>query len=216
MKKGIIFDMDGTLFDTEKVYQIGWAESAKEFGHIYNPEFHKSACGTNGEDTRNCVRRYYPDIDPEAYIQACRKKVHHLLTISVPEKPGVHEILEFVKDKGLKIALASSSQPNIIANNLKKTNTEQYFEAIVSGSDVEKGKPAPDIFIRAAQLLDLDPSDCYVIEDGKNGVLAGVSAGCTTIMIPDLVKPDQELRRLCAGIYDSLFDLMEAFKQEEI
>lgn len=216
MKKGIIFDMDGTLFDTERLYQESWEILAGEFGQIHNPAFPKAVCGSSGDSMRNIVKTYYPNIDTDAFIKACIDRVNSLLTISVPEKPGVHEILKFTKEKGLKIAIASSSERKTILNNLKLTNTERYFNAIVSGAEVQRGKPAPDIFLKAAQLLELDPSECYVIEDGTNGVHAGAAAGCTTIMVPDCTEPTPELRNLCAGVYDSLLDIIEAMRQEEI
>lgn len=216
MKKGIIFDMDGTLFDTERLYQESWTVLAEEFGQVHNPAFPKAVCGSSGESMRNIVRTYYPNVDVDAFIRACMKRVDSLLTTSVPEKPGVHEILNYVKEQGLKIAIASSSEKALILSNLKLSNTIDYFDAIVSGTEVPHGKPAPDVFLKASEMLELAPEECYVIEDGNNGVHAGAAAGCTTIMVPDCTEPTDEHRHLCAGIYGSLFEVMEAMKKGEI
>ena len=127
--------------------------------------------------------------------------------------PGLHEIIAYFHKNGLKLAVASSSDKDIIRNNLSKSDVLQYFDVLVSGQEVEHGKPAPDIFLLAARELGLDPADCYVFEDGINGVEAGLAAGCATIMIPDLLQPTERCREHCAGIFDSLTAAMDAIER---
>ncbi|MGN0466199.1 MAG: HAD family hydrolase [Lachnospiraceae bacterium] len=216
MKKGVIFDMDGLLLDTERIYREGWEITAKEFGVLHNLEFPKAICGTSGSSMVAVVEKYYPEVDANAFIKACRSYVHESVSRFVPEKPGIHEILNYFKERGVKIAVASSSQPQIIKNNLQKVGVLDQFDAVVSGAQVEHGKPAPDIFLEAARQIGCEPKDCYVFEDGRNGIKAGVAAGCDTIMIPDLTEPDEELKSLCVAIYPSLIEAMEAIERGEI
>lgn len=216
MKKGVIFDMDGLLFDTEQIWQKNWRELAIEFGQTPHPNFPRSITGTSGQMMQDVIAKHYPAIDAAAFMKECKKRVHDDVMVFVPEKPGLHEILEFFHQKGVKMAVASSSNTEVIINNLKKSDVFQYFEVILSGQDVEHGKPAPDIFLLAAEKLGLAAEDCYVFEDGINGVQAGIAAGCATIMIPDTLEPTEECREKCAGIYESLLVAMEAIDRGDV
>lgn len=216
MKKGVIFDMDGLLLDTERIYRDSWKIVAKEFGVCHNPEFPKAVCGTSGAGKVAVIEKYYPGINVNAFIEACRRHVYESVSKFVPEKPGMHEILDYFKKKGIKIAVASSSRIEIIENNLRKVGVLDQFDAVVSGMQIEHGKPAPDIFLEAARQIGCDPKDCYVFEDARNGIKAGAAAGCDTIMIPDLTDPDEELKSLCVAIYPSLLDAMDAIERGEI
>ena len=216
MKKGAIFDMDGVLFDTERVYQEMWTKITYEFGYEPDPAFHLTVAGTSGEDMREIVRSFYPGIDAERFIHTCLDRTNESLEKMVPEKPGLREILTTLHDRGVRIAVASSSYPEVIRHHLVLTDVEKYFDVVLSGYDVPRGKPAPDIFQEAARRLGLEPSECYVFEDSLNGVRAGADAGCATIMVPDLVQPTEEIRLLCAGIYPTLHDALAAIETGEV
>ena len=122
------------------------------------------------------------------------------------------EILKFFEENGVKMAIASSSSIEVITKNLERADIKKYFSAIVSGDDVEHGKPAPDIFLKAAEKINLPASECYVFEDSFNGIRGAYAAGCTPVMIPDTVQPTDEIKKLCAGIYPNLLDAMNAIK----
>ncbi|MDO4175095.1 MAG: HAD family phosphatase [Eubacteriales bacterium] len=216
MKLGAIFDMDGLLFDTERLYQENWIVVAKEFGQQPDPGFPKAICGTSGIHALEVVRSYYPAVDAEAFLQSGIDKVTQILQTSVPEKPGVHEILRYLKEHHVRIAVASSSVRTMVQHNLAAAGIASYFDAVVSGQDVVYGKPEPDIFLLAAKRLGIPPHDCYVFEDGINGTHAGIAAGCATVMIPDLTQPSEELRAACVGVYDSLLAAKKALEQGEI
>ena len=214
MKKGIIFDMDGTLFDTESIYQKGWEQMAYRYGQVYNPQFQIAACGTSGIKMINLVHEYYPGVDAERFIQECTDWVEEQVREYLPEKPGMREILVYAKRKGFKLAIASSSNMDIILSNLKSADIFHFFDVVASGHEVENGKPAPDVFLLAAERLGLDPSDCYVVEDGANGVRAGVAAGCDTFMVPDIIVPDEEMKSISHAICDSLYDVINIIEKE--
>jgi len=214
MIRGAIFDMDGLMFDNEKLFAISWAEQAKRFGFEPIAEFHRAVCGSSGTLARDIVRKFYPGIsDANAFINDGCDGVARMMAESVPEKEGVHEILDFLKESGYRLAVASSSELDLIRSNLERTGLSDHFTVILSASQVAHGKPAPDIFLAACEALQLTPEECYVFEDGINGVKAGIAAGCHTIMIPDIIPPTQELLEKCEGIYPSLTKALEVIKE---
>ena len=206
MLKGAIFDMDGLMFDTEQIWQKNWKLIADEMGVTLAEEFKYNICGTSGALMNSVIEKYYGVEDGSGIAADCKKRVHDDLLESTPEKPGVHEILEFFRDAGVRIAVASSSSVEQIRRNLQNTNTEDFIEVIVSGTELKRGKPEPDIFLTAAEKLGIDPHECYVFEDAFNGVKAGRAAGCCTIMIPDQMQPTEEIRALADAVCASLFE----------
>lgn len=216
MKQGAIFDMDGLLFDTERMYRDSWKQSAQQFGLVHNPDFPRTVCGSSGAHMREIILQYYPQVDAKAFADDCILRVERELETHVPEKTGVRDILQYFKQHGVRVAVASSSKRATVLHNLKQADILSYFDAVVSGDQVTHGKPAPDIFLLAAQQIGCDPENCYVFEDGTNGIRAGAAAGCTTIMIPDLTPPNAQLEQLCAGIYPSLSDAMNSIAGNEI
>lgn len=212
MKSGAIFDMDGLMFDTERLYQETWREIAAEMGITLPIEFTKEISGTNGDLLNRIVIKYYNTDHPEQLFERCVKEVEQKLAREVPIKPGLFELLEYLKANGVKLAVASSSYQHVIETNLRTSKTESYFDAVVSGQKLERGKPFPDIFLYAAKQLNMDPNNCYVFEDSINGVLAGLAAGCETIMVPDYVEPNETILTSRAHICSTL---LEAKKQIE-
>ncbi len=216
MKQGAIFDMDGLLFDTERMYRDSWKQSAQQFGLVHNPDFPRAVCGSSGAHMREIILQYYPQVDAKAFADDCILRVERELETHIPEKTGVRDILQYFKRHGVRVAVASSSKRATVLHNLKQADILSYFDAVVSGDQVTHGKPAPDIFLLAAQQIGCEPENCYVFEDGTNGIRAGAAARCTTIMIPDLTPPNAQLEQLCAGIYPSLSDAMNAIADNEI
>lgn len=213
MLKGAIFDMDGLLLDTERLYCESWGAAAEAFGAEPSPEFPKAVCGSNGQKMLDIIHSYYPQVDAVDFMNFCVRRVEGLLKEEIPEKPGMREILYFFYKHGVKIAVASSTRRAVIEDNLRRLGVLSLFNAVVSGEEVGQGKPAPDIFLLAAERIGCPPEECYVFEDSANGIRAGAAAGCTTIMIPDLTEPDDELRSLSAGVYKSLLAALEAIVQ---
>ena len=210
MKKGAIFDQDGLMFDTEAIFSRAWEQAAETLGIVIPDGFRAAVCGSSGEGTVQIIRTWIPDADPGALLELIYRISYEIQSRTLPEKPGLHEILDFFRSHGVKMAVASSSHRLPIERNLERSGVRSYFEAVISGEDISRGKPDPEIFLTAAERLGLSPADCYVFEDSFNGVRAGHAAGCRTIMIPDLLKPDQEI----AKYYDACFpDLLTALEQ---
>lgn len=213
MKSGAIFDMDGLLFDTEKIYRDVWNHLPEEFGMTNDPTLGEAVCGTSGEHLRKIVQSRFPEIDADAFVRRGLERVEQTVMERQPEeKPGVHEILDDLKSRGLRLAVASGSPEAVIQLNLERAGLTGYFDAVVSGFSVPHGKPAPDIFLESARRIGSRPEDCYVFEDGANGIRAAASAGCTPVMIPDLTEPDEQLEALCAGVYPTLLDALRAIQ----
>lgn len=214
MKRGAIFDMDGTLFDTEKLYRQAWLDAAEEFGEERNPGVAVEGAGTNmGEQTRRVVKKYFPDIDADKYIARVLELAREVPNKKLELMPGVEEILKFFQAKGVVMAIASSAPVAVIEKNLTCSNLRGYFEALVGGDRVVNGKPAPDIFLKAAEELNLPASDCYIFEDSFNGIRAANSSGGVAIMIPDTMEPTDEIKSLCAAIFPSLVEAKQAIME---
>ncbi|MDO4477587.1 MAG: HAD family phosphatase [Lachnospiraceae bacterium] len=215
-KKGALFDMDGTLIDTEMLYRRFWREGVEARGGVFAPDFLRDIGGTSGQYTLDVIHRYYPFIDGDELRLSVRARVNAEIREHIPEKKGLHELLHFLKENGFKIALATASAHERIDAFVAGAHLENVFDAILSGQDLTKSKPDPEIFIKAAEALGLAPEECYVFEDGVNGVQAGGAAGCDTIMIPDIVPPTEAEEAICVGIYHDLLEVLEAIKTGEI
>ena len=210
--RGAIFDMDGLLIDSEAIWQREWHAVAAQRGVTLPESFAAEICGSSGARTDELVRKYYQTDDPAQIRAEVASRVIRLEENGVPLKKGVHTILSGLRAQGWRIAVASSSPMDMIVRNLRDDGIDGCFDVLTSGKEVPNGKPAPDVFLLAAQRLGLPPAECYVFEDSLNGIEAGWRAGCRAVMIPDLVSPDDEARRRCWGIFDSLDEAWEAIK----
>ncbi len=205
MKHGAIFDMDGTLFDTEKFYFQAWLDVAEEFGEKRNPAVPTQAAGTNmDEQTQRIVKKFYPNIDAKKYVARVLEVAREVPKKNLELMAGVEEILKFFQTEGISMAVASSAPVVTIEKNLSRANLRGYFKILVGGDKVSRGKPAPDIFLLAAKELNLAPSDCYIFEDSFNGIRSAAASGGAAIMIPDQFQPTEEIKNLCAAIFPNL------------
>ena len=215
MKRGAIFDMDGTLVDTERFYRKGWLEVADQFGYERKPELATAMSGANAKKMPEIIHRFYPDVDAEEYGRRVREIVRIESEKELKLMNGVKDILDYFKAQGVLMAVASSSRISRVEPTVKRAGIWNYFKIVIGGDQIKNGKPAPDIFLKAAEELCLVPSECYVFEDSINGVHAGCAAGCETIMVEDLTVPTDEIRKMC-HVYDSMTAAMEAIKRGEI
>ncbi len=212
--KAVIFDMDGVLFDTQRVYVETWERAALEMnlGDISNVTY---ACiGRNRNNIEQYLRKSFGDdfaVD-EFYS---RKDVWFDRIIEergTPVKPGVKELLEYLKENEYKIALATSTGQKRAFSHLYSTDLFDYFDIKVTGNMVKCGKPDPEIYLTACKLLRENPKNCFAVEDSYNGVRSASSAGTKTIMIPDMLEANVEMRGLCYCIFDSMNGFLEYLK----
>ena len=216
MKRGAIFDMDGTLLDTERYFHRAWVDIAEFFGEEKHEQLGFDLSGTNKAQVPAILRKYYPNIDVEAYYNKGMEVVREWSEKELLLLPGTKEILEYFKANNVVMSVASSTKHSTIEAHLQRTEILQYFEVIVGGDEVSSGKPSPEIFLKAAEKMNLSPQDCYVFEDSFNGIIAGNKAGCAAIMIPNQIQPTEEIINLSAGIYNSLKEAMKAIELGEI
>ena len=218
MIDGVIFDMDGTMFDTERMWATFWEPALAALDLPYREGLAEAARGTAGVTTRNVVRQFYgPDCDAEAIVDSLHRVADEVFfSAPVPKKPGLDALLAWLKARHIPMAVASSSREAMIRHNLDVWGLTQDFTAIVSGQHVAHSKPDPEIFLLTAQKLDVEPSRCLVLEDSYNGVRAGAAGGFVTVMVPDLVPADDEMKRLYTMECASLEEVLEKLKAGEI
>lgn len=217
-KKAVVFDMDGVIFDSEKLYRKHWMITGKEYG-IPEDEM-KELCNliagaTKEKNSRLMKSRYGEEFDYDAFRTATMNRLDDEVRKNGLEfKPGVKELFSYLKENDYKIGLATSTQRERAEGNLKREGILDVFDYIVYGGVVPNGKPAPDIYLKACEGLGVEPSDAIGIEDSMNGIFASSSAGLYTIMVVDLVPPTQEIREKADEIFDSLFDVISLLDKE--
>lgn len=187
--RAAIFDMDGTLFDTEQLYREAWLKVAEPFGLEPNPELGKAVSGTGGFITLNIVHSFYPEMNPQDLSNWVEDYVETKSEKNLKIMDGVPEILEYLHSKNFKLAVASGTVYSIVARNLRNSHFDKYFSVIIGGDMVhDGGKPRPGIFLKAISQLDVPAEECYVFEDAFNGIRAAFDAKC----VPILVNPYDE------------------------
>lgn len=209
MIKAVIFDMDGTLFDTERVYVNAWRQAGREL-HFAPIEEAITACtGRNAKDTRQYFEDNFADLISYDEFMAVRTRYYdaEIERRGVPLKPGVVELLTYLKDQGIGIALATATRTVRTEENLQRTGLAPYFDVIVTGDMVEHGKPHPETFLTAAARLGVKPCECMGVEDSFNGVRAIRAAGMVTVMVPDTVPPTNEIEALLDAKCETLCEV---------
>ena len=211
MKKGAIFDMDGTLLDTEKHYSRGWLVVADDFGLARNPDLPSAMSGTGWDAMSEKLHKFYPEVDADAYTEKVIAYAKAHIGNRPELMPGTIELLRYFQTQKIPMAVASSSDRAVIEEKLQQSGIISYFDVLIGGDEVTHGKPDPEIFLKAAAALHLPIEDCYVFEDSFNGVRAGAASGALTVMIPDQVPPTEEISSLCV-LHDSLLEAKEAIQ----
>ncbi len=189
-----IFDMDGLLFDSERVYEQGYITLAPKYGLVPNHELFLKTVGTAYEKSKEAFLEVYKDLDYDAMRDDLRKYMKHAMESAlIPLKPGVHNILSALKNNGVTISLATSTRRPLAMFMLKTGDINNYFDESVCGDEVTMAKPDPEIFFKAMNLLGGTPEDTVIFEDSHNGIRAANAAGIPVIMVPDLLPPVPEL-----------------------
>ena len=206
MIKAVILDMDGTMLDTEKIYMIYWIKAANFYGYDMKPEHVLGIRSLANELAKEKLKDYF---GPECDYYKIRDKRKELMSVYFEEnrpekKKGLDELLEHLKQKKMKVAVATATDYERTKEYLKQLDIERYFDQIVCACMVSKGKPAPDIYLEAAARLGVKPEECIALEDSPNGVLSANKAGCKVIMVPDLDEPDEETKKLLYARVDNL------------
>lgn len=211
MSKYIIFDMDGVIFDSEQLVLQCWSDIAKIHNIEGITEVFRKCIGTNRDATRKIIMNYYGKNFPYDKFREMAGKLfqEHVENNGMPMKHGVVELLQYLKKSDFKIGLASSTRKVVVEEELEMTGILQYFDVVIGGDMVQKSKPEPDIFLKCCSELGGNPATTIVVEDSFNGIRAASSAQMIPVMVPDMLKPDQEMREKAECIQDSLTEVME-------
>lgn len=210
MIEAVLFDMDGLMFDTERMYQKAWLQAGRQMGVPMEPEIVDRLRGRNREGCgRVCREAFGEGFDFDAMRTACRALMARWIEEDgLPVKPGLYELLAELERRGIPAVLATSTTRDSAWGHLQRAKVDRYFLGAVCGDEVSHSKPDPEVFLKAAALAGRDPARCMVLEDSPAGVRAGAAAGCFTVMVPDLTAPDEELKKLADEILPGLRDVI--------
>lgn len=216
MKKtvdAVIFDLDGTLTDTEKYYQIAWPKALSEFGYASTPEMILSLRSLGRPFAPVKFKEWFGESFDYNCVRERRKAIVEDLIREngIPLKPGATEILEWLRANRVLTAVATANEYPRTERYLKQLGLFDSFDKIICANMVPFGKPAPDIYSYACHELGISPDRAFAVEDSPNGVISASDAGCLTIMVPDLTAPDEELSRRLYKCLDSLIDIKTLF-----
>lgn len=204
----IIFDMDGTLHDTEVVYLAATKQAIEATGFHITDAFCHSLIGIPGPEGDALLAAHLGPAFPfETFDRLYRAEVRRVLEVAVPLKPGAMQSLTDFRQRGLKVAIATSASRASAEWQLARSGLRPHLPVVVTRDDVARGKPHPDLFLRAATLLDVPVQNCLAIEDSLNGVRAAHAAGMMPIMVPDLLTPTDDIRAMCVHIAQDLHEV---------
>ena len=213
--KAVVFDMDGIIFDSERLVIDCWKVVAEKYA-IPDIEAACNEClGVNGVETKEkFLKRYGQDFPYDAYKSEMSQIYHDNYDGGrLPMKIGVVELLQYIKEMGLKVALASSTRSEVVTQQLRDAGILDYFQVIVGGDMVTRSKPKPDIFLKACEELGVAPQESFAIEDSYNGIRAAAAGHLRPLMVPDLMPPTSEMQNLSEGIFDTLLDVKGYLKE---
>ena len=211
---GVLFDMDGVVLDTEKLYARFWAEAAHALGYPMTYEQALGMRSLNAAAGQEKLESYFGPGVSRTVMRDERVELMdaYVALYGVDPKPGIHELMDGLKGQGIKTAIATSSPMVRATAYLGRLGLLEKFDRICSGHDVKQGKPAPDIYLHAAASIGLSPENCLAIEDSPAGILSAHRAGCYPVLVPDLDGSDAEMRKILFAEADTLPELLELIK----
>ncbi len=215
-KKAVIFDMDGVIFDSEKLVVECWVETADKYGIPDIEMLCKRCLGLNRVATKEVYLQHFgQDFPYDRYKQEMSDLYHKRAREgALVMKPGVVELLTFLREEGVKTALASSTREEVVRWELSYAGIIDFFNEIVCGDMVSRSKPDPEIFLKACELLGVKSNEAFAIEDSYNGIRAAHAGGLRPIMVPDLAEPTAEMEELSEIILPSLLETMEYIQEQ--
>ena len=210
-----IFDMDGLIFDSERMFMEKLDKAMSERGYTLTLEVYLSMLGANAESCMETMKSYYGQDYPYKEISDAARAAFNddARKNGMPVKPGIPELLEFLKAQGIKCAVASSTESEFVREYLEISGLDKFFDIVIGGDMVGRSKPAPDIFLKAGETAGAEPSEAVVLEDSENGIKAAVNGGIPVIWIPDMKRHGEEIVSLCAATAADGFGAIEKIKE---
>lgn len=205
--QAIIFDMDGLMLDTERLAQQAWQQAAAQSGYQAGPQVFLGVIGKALPDVYRALLEAFGERFPFDEVYQRKRELYDrwLKERGVPVKPGLPELLNYLEGLEIPLAVASSSLRQNVHRNLAAAGTPPgTFAAVIAGDEIERGKPAPDIFLAVGNRLALPPEACLVLEDSPAGIRAAAAAGMVPVMVPDLIPADAQTARLAWQVLPDL------------
>ena len=211
----VIFDMDGVLFDTEVMSSKAWFQLAEEWNLGDITELTDLCIGRNRTDIILQFKdRFGQEFDADKFLKRGHEIVQGWIDADgLPLMKGTKEILQYLKEEGHTIGVASSSSTKTVISHMKRSGLFAYFDVVIGGDQVRLSKPRPDIYLKACKAAQVLPAEAIAVEDSPNGIRAAYAAGMKPVMIPDLIEPDEEIMTLLYRKYDSLHEMKKAFEE---
>lgn len=210
MINGVIFDMDGLMFDTERIYGIYWRQVSAELGYPMDDELVAMMCGAVRDfQIQKITERLGTDAPAEAIIDGCHDRTReHMAKNPIPLKEGLVELLRALRERGIPAVIATGTARAWANDKLARSGVAEYIDGMVCGDEVAACKPDPEIFLKAAGLIGVPPQECIVLEDSLNGIVAAHAAGAQPIMVPDTVQQPADVRALCTYVLTRLDEVI--------
>lgn len=215
--KAVIFDMDGVIFDSERLVFEEWLAIAEKYSLTGMEEVYRRCIGVNAVITKEIFLDYYGrDFPYDDYVKELSDSYHRRYDHGrLPMKPGVKELLSYLKEEGYLVGLASSTKKSTVEREITDAGLITYFDDLTCGDMLQKSKPEPDIFLMACSRLKVLPKEAVTIEDSYNGIRAAHRAGTVPIMVPDMVQPDDEMKQLAYIICKDLSEVKKWFEENK-
>lgn len=212
--QAVIFDQDGLMFDTERLAAESWFQIGPGYGIHTDSEFLRGIRGCKPDKAKQaCEERYGVLPNYDQFREEKRQYSYRWIEKNgVPVKKGLKELLVYLKDHGIKTAVATASSESWTQGNVTGAGVAEYFDHYIYGDMVKEAKPNPAIFLLAADRLGADPSGCVVLEDSFNGIRAAAAGGFIPVMVPDQDEPDEEIKKLYTACCNSLLDVIRLFE----
>ena len=217
--QAIIFDMDGTLVDSEPVWHEVEVELIESCGYTYLDEIRDVSIGMRVDEFAAILQRHYPKLgnSPAAIEAAITKGMLNLPSGRIKAMPGADELVRYAAERGIPRAIASSSSQAIIEHFVGLMRWEELIPQRYSAETMARGKPAPDIYLHAAEQLGCAPETCLALEDSRFGTMAALAAGMTCYTVPDLSHSNiADFAGLNENVYRSLHDVLDKFRRERL
>ena len=207
--KAVLFDMDGVIFDTEREYLKEWNKIFEKYGYEMKKEIYVSVMGRGRKKVKEIFKENFGDDLPieEMYIEKDKMLKEAIENNEVPLKQGALELLEFLKKNEYKTALATSAKKDRVKSQVTHAKINNLFDAIVCADDIVNSKPDPEIFLKAAEKVNIKPENCVVIEDSEAGIRAAFNAGMIAFHVKDLKEADESIIKYCDKNFENLIEI---------